>query len=99
MLKEVNKKVEKRTKRAVFRASLSNLGWTESHTLAFQACKLAIVYCFTLSHQDKDKRLCVYTDASDCYWSGILTQVPVADLREEHKDQAREPLAFHSGRF
>lgn len=89
----------KRTKRAVARVSLTDLGWTSAHTTAFSACKNTIAKRVTLAHRDKNKRLCIYTDASDSHWSGILTQVPFSDLSAPHRDQAHEPLAFHSGRF
>lgn len=52
-----------------------------------------------LAHRDKEKRLCIYTDASDSHWSGILTEVPYSHLSAPHHYQAHEPLAFHSGKF
>lgn len=89
----------KRTKRAVSSVNLNSLGWTDAHSSAFNDCKNAILNRTTLAHRDSTKRLCLYTDASESHWSGILTQVPYAQLHLPHADQDHEPLAFHSGRF
>ena len=43
--------------------------------------------------------MCVYTDAFDLLWSGIVTQVPHGDLQKPHLEQQHSPLAFLSGRF
>jgi RNase H-like domain found in reverse transcriptase len=53
----------------------------------------------TLAHPAPDKRLCLYTDASQDYWSAIATQVPPADLDLPQEDQRHEQLAFLSGSF
>lgn len=68
--------VGKRTKRAIARVSLSSLGWSISHDSTFEACKQAIIHCTTLSHRNHDKRLCIYTDASDTHRPRILTHIP-----------------------
>lgn len=91
--------VGKRTKRSVGLILLENLGWTPSLTAVFEACKSAIVSRIKLVHCDDSKRLCIYTDASDTQWSGIVTQVPYSDLSLPHAEQRHEPLAFHSVRF
>lgn len=89
----------KRTKRSVARVRLSSLGWSDNENAAFENCKNALANQMTLAHRDESKRVCVYMDASDKYWSGIMTQVPVPDLRNPHSQQAHEPLAFLSGQF
>lgn len=89
----------KRTKRAVSRVQLASLGWGPTELAAFEACKKALAHQVTLVHRDVNQRLCVYTDASDMAWSGILTQVPTVDLNKPHKEQRHAPLAFLSGRF
>lgn len=91
--------VGKRTKRAVTRVSLSHLGWGQTEPDAFEACKHALAHQVTLAHRDDEQRLCVYTDASDTAWSGIVTQIPPADLHKAHAVQGHLPLAFLSGRF
>jgi len=90
---------EKRTKRAVSRVLLSAHGWGPVELDAFERCKKALASQVTLSHRDPSQRLCVYTDASDMAWSGIVTQVPLCDVSKPHAEQRHSPIAFLSGRF
>ena len=39
------------------------------------------------------------TDASDHYWAGVLTQIPLEDVAKPQAEQRHEPLAFVSGAF
>lgn len=89
----------KRTKRAVARILLDKVGWSQTETDAFQRAKNALVHQVTLAYRDEALRLCVYTDASDVVWSGIVTQVPPEDLSKPHAEQCHQPLAFLSGHF
>ena len=89
----------KRTKRAVSNVDLNAMGWGTSRIDSFNKCKDALANQVTISHRNTKKRLCVYTDASDLAWSGIVTQVDFIDLSKPHLDQSHEPLAFLSGRF
>ena len=98
-VEKVYAKVTKRTKISVSRISLASLGWGEEQLKAFEVCKRALASQVTLTHRDSRKRLCVYTDASDVIWSGIITQVPKEELKLKHSNQNHEPLAFLSGRF
>jgi RNase H-like domain found in reverse transcriptase len=41
----------------------------------------------------------LYTDASDAFWSSVITQVPPEELDLPTPEQRHEPLAFLSGRF
>ena len=59
----------------------------------------ALAHQVTLAHRDPSKRLCVYTDASDMAWYGIITQVPHAHVHWSHVEQEHSPLAFLCGRF
>lgn len=89
----------KRTKRAVVRARLHSLGWQPKHAAAFEECKQAILHRTTLWNRNENMRLCIFTDASDSHWSGIVTQVPRDQLTLPHIDQTHDTLAFHSDRF
>jgi RNase H-like domain found in reverse transcriptase len=53
----------------------------------------------TTAHPDPAKRVCVFTDASDAFYSGMITQVPENHLDLAIQDQQHQPLAFISGRF
>jgi RNase H-like domain found in reverse transcriptase len=88
-----------RTRTAVAKISLSQVGWDGSYTDAMQACKDAFLHSVTLAHPSPSKRLCIYTDASNEFWSEIATQVPPADLDCPRSDQHHEPLAFLSCSF
>ena len=37
---------------------------------------------------------CVFTDASDFYWSGVVTQVSRSELQKPWNEQRNQPLAF-----
>lgn len=71
----------------------------EPELSCFENCKAALANQLCLHHRDDTNRLCVYTDASDHIWSGIVTQVPFDDLSKAHVSHRHEPLAFLSGRF
>jgi len=98
-MEQVYVRAGKHTRQAVARFKLSTLGWNTAQRNAFEQCKAALAKQVTLSHRDDSKRLCVYTDASDIAWSGIVTQVPHTDLPNPHRNQRHEPLAFLSGKF
>jgi predicted ATPase len=70
----------KRTKTAVARVLLAEAGWTYTHQKAFECCQNALSHTKTLSHTSYEKRVCLYTDASQEFWSAIATQVPPGDL-------------------
>jgi len=99
LLEKVYKDVGRRTRRAASKVKLQELGWNEEHTKAFDDMKTALAHATTLAYPDSDKALCLFTDASDHHWSGILTQMPHADLDLDFDKQRHEPLAFLSGSF
>jgi hypothetical protein len=60
---------------------------------------LALEHAVTLIHPSSALHLCLYTDASDAFWSAVVTKVPSPDLDLPPAEQKHEPLAFLSGRF
>lgn len=52
-----------------------------------------------MAHVDFEKRLCVFTNASEFLWSGVVTRVPTEDLSLSSAEQRHEPLAFLSRPF
>lgn len=76
-----------------------DIGWTTKEDEVFDACKTALSRQVTLAPSDESKRLDVYTDASDFFWSEIVTQVLLDDLNLPRQDKRQESLAFLSGRF
>lgn len=98
-LERAYEKIGKRTKRALQRVELCQIGWSEIELEAFEKCKAALHNRVRLSHRDHKQKLCFYTDASDTHWAGICTQVPIEDIHKPHADKRHEPLSFLSGRF
>ena len=98
-METVYAKAGSRKKSAVNRLTLTTAGWSQVETDAFDSAKHALEHQVTLAHRDDTRRLCVYTDASDHLWSGMVTQVPPEDLRKPHVDQRHQPLCFLSGHF
>lgn len=88
-----------RTKKSVDRISLESLQWGQTELEAFELCNKSLANQVTLAHRDCEKRLCIYTDASNIAWSGMITQVPYKDLYLPHVEQKHDALAFISGRF
>jgi Reverse transcriptase (RNA-dependent DNA polymerase) len=89
----------KRTKAAVARITLSEVGWTCAHAAAFEKCQSALANARTLAHPSPDKRICLYTGGSQDFWSSITTQVLPEDLDLLPEQQRHEPLKFLSGSF
>ena len=89
----------KHTKRSFQRMTMSQIGWSEHEEDAFQACKIALRERVVLAHRDHCKRICIYVDASDLSWAGIVWQIPFCDIHLPHSDQAHEPWSFLSRHF
>ena len=98
-LENVYKVANGRTNRGVSKILLSAVGSGEKESSVFNRCRSALARQVTLAHRDPTARLCVYTDASVTFWSGIVTQIPRSDVSKAHQEQRHEPLAFLSGRF
>lgn len=47
-----------------------------------------------LSHHDAKNAFCVYTDASDAYWSGVVKQCHPKNLDMNVEEKWHEPIAF-----
>jgi RNase H-like domain found in reverse transcriptase len=52
-----------------------------------------------LAFPDPDKRICVLTDASDCFYAGLVTQTHEEQMDPPMEEQDHQPLAFLSGEF
>ena len=56
----------------------------------------------TLAHPDPEKILCLFTNAPDKHWSGVLSQIPQKDKATFYlpfEEQRHEPLSFLSRTF
>ena len=88
----------KRTKRSIRNISIT-AEWGATHDTAFQAIINQLAAAVKLSHPKPEFELCLFTDASDTHWSGILTQVPTRQRNKPIDNQEHEPLCFLSGAF
>ena len=78
---------------------LSELPWGTAHDEAFNDLQESLRNSVKLSYSDPDKTICVHTDASDRYWTGIVTQVDHSELDKKPHDQRHQPLGFVGGEF
>jgi transposase InsO family protein len=81
------------------RVTLAEAGWSELHSETFCRVNEAVAQSVTLSYPEDDKVLCVFTDASDTHWAGVVTQVAIAERSKPILEQQHSPLAFVSGAF
>ena len=88
----------KRTKRAIRNLSIT-AEWGATHDAAFTAIIKQLAAAVKLTYPKSDFELCLFTDASDTHWSGILTQVPKHERNKAIEEQQHEPLCFLSGAF
>ena len=79
LMEQTYAKKRSRTKKAIARVSLSD-NWTDEHQQAFNTIKAELASAKKLAFQKDDYDICLFTDASETHWSGILTRVP-ADQR------------------
>lgn len=83
------------------RVSLADAGWNEQHDAAWDNLLNAIAHSVKLSHPEQGDEwdTCVFTDASDTCWSGVVTQRLKTEAHLPISEQRHRPLAFTSGRF
>lgn len=65
----------KRIKRAVASLCQQSVGWSEVLTTTFQCCKNALNHQMQLSHENREKLLCIFTDAWHRTRPEIVTQI------------------------
>ena len=84
----------KRTKKFILNMPLGKLSWGKAHVDAFRSLQTSILNSTKLSYPKKEKVLCLFTDASDRFWSGVVTQTDEVQLSLEVGELKHEPLAF-----
>ena len=99
LLADVLRQMPGASKPARVRLRLADNGWTSVHDNCVAQIKSAIVRATMLSYPRNDYAVCVFTDASDLHWSGIVTQCLPSELDKPILDQQHLPLAFFSGPF
>ena len=75
--------------------------WRDEHQNAFESLINAIKEQCVLATADPEKRLCLFTDASGNFWSGVLTQVDYCQFKSEKPPYEWDhyPVGFVSGAF
>ena len=98
-LEEVYRRAGARTKKSIQKISLASLSWNDSHVQKYFEFQKQLRNVVKLAHRDTAKALCIYTDASEEYWSGVLTQTNPEELDIDIEKQRHEPLAFLGAAF
>ncbi|KAF0716554.1 Aste57867_2784 [Aphanomyces stellatus] len=99
LLEKVYKSAGGRMRQKVSKVRLEEVGWNETHTACLAKCKEVLGQAVTLAHPKKDQLICVFADASDLHWGGVVTQIPRDQVDRELEAQDHEPLMFLSGTF
>lgn len=99
VLEEAYTRSGRRTRKSIQSMLLRTLSWGDKHVSAFRSLQDSIRNAVLMSFPKRDKRLCLYTDASDRHWSAVVTQVDPAELRKPVEKQQHEPLAFLGAAF
>ena len=89
----------KRTKRSVKNIQLSSLSWGAPHRNAFIILQDTLRRAVELSYPDPEMETCVFTDASDRYWSAVVTQCAPKEIKKPVTEQTHKPLAFLGSQF
>lgn len=89
----------KRKKSALKSISLSKVSWGPIHEAAFHELQDALKSSVKLTFPKAGKVTCVFTDASDAFWAGIVTQISPEELGKDPIQQGHLPLAFLGGQF
>jgi RNase H-like domain found in reverse transcriptase len=78
-LAKVSEGKSRRTKKDAAAVSLLHL-WGPEEQAAFKDLQAAIMNSMTLAFPDPYKKMCVLTDASDCFDAGLVTQIDEEQL-------------------
>ena len=70
ILEEAYQVSGKQTKNSILNVPLGKLSWGKAHLETFRSMHSSILNYTKLSYPKKEKVLCLFTDASDRFWSG-----------------------------
>ena len=87
------KRAGKRTKRKLSKIHISE-EWGEEHETAFIDIKKEISNLTRMSFRKEKHSMCLFTDASDHFWSATLVQTKNENMDLPVPDRQYEPLAF-----
>ena len=98
VLEEAFETSGKRTKRSIKNA-LSTLSWGTTHLNAFCDLQDTLHNAVKLSYPKPGMKICIYTDASEIFWSAVVTQCTPESLELPLEERRHEPLAFLGAEF
>jgi hypothetical protein len=99
LLDKVYAKCGSKKKRRYQKIKLSQVGWSEVHTKAFNDLKEKLNNIIEHSFPIPGARLCLFTDASEDHYAGLLTQVVDWSNGKEVHEQKHSIIATLSGTF
>lgn len=90
-----------KTRKKIRLANRPISAWGDEHQQAFTCLIQAIKDQVVLATPDPQRRLCLFTDASEEFWSGVLTQVTMNEFQSDKppQDWNHQPISFVSGSF
>ena len=86
-------------KRSYGKIDLKSIGWSTVHSEAFVNCKKILGNSIETIYPKDDGTYCLFTDASDRYYAGLLTWVGEWDNGKKVMFQAHRPAGTFSGEF
>ena len=89
----------RRTSRSIRRLQVHHLGWGPPHEREFLGLQDALGSAVTLAYPDPDKVISVFTDASERFWAGAVTQTTEAQLKLPLGEQQHDPIAILGSEF
>ena len=78
---------------------LTKAGWNDEHKKLIEFLKGKLADMIRTTWRKPGTKLCLLTDASDLYWSYVITQVIKWNDEKQVWDQTHEILALRSGAF
>ena len=96
---EAHKISGKRTSKCIKNISLLSLAWGAAHEEAFRDLQETLRKAVQFSYPDPEQEICVFTDASERFWSVVVTQCSPEERDKLPPDQRHEPLAFLGSQF
>ena len=99
MLEQAYSTSGKRTKRSIKRLLTKELGWGSAHEQAFPRIQDCLRKAVTSSYPDPEKVRCVFTDASQNFWAGVVRQTTREQLRLPVPKQRHELITFIAAAF
>ena len=100
VLKSIHKaKDSNRKKKAMVGVDLKDYGWGDEQTAAWEDFVEAVRGAAENAVYESSKELCLWRDASDHFFSVVVTQCESAELEKPYDKQHHEPLYFLSGKF